>query len=249
MRENEIKRDLRSLSQLLSNWDKNVKNPNVLNNDLVFTPGGGNINYSLERSTPLIFKDIDLERHSIPSGIENLNSNEKDFEVHLNILLSEVTSDDDPNFDPILRLGVAIKVKGDYIKADSLKSVICSWHLDRDSTATSGYSHPTYHLNFGGDHMTSFAIAEDGYFGNLLLLPNPRIIHPPMDLILSCDFIIKNFYKKSRHQKITDLPAYKTLVDRASKRYWASFANAFASKWNNDLIVKNLSHNNVIGNH
>jgi hypothetical protein len=249
MRENEIKKDLRSLSQILDGWDRNVKNANILNTNLNYSSNGSIINYNLERTTPLIFKHIDLDRHSIPSGIENLNSNEKDFEVHLSIRLSEQSIDDDFTIDPLTSLGVGIKIKGDYLMDDSMKNAICSWHLDRDAPAGSVYCHPLYHLNFGGDNMTSFAIADKNYFGNLLLLPNPRVIHPPMDMVLSCDFIIRNFYKKSTHKKITDLPAYKTLFNRAAKRYWASYAFAFASKWNNTLSVTNLSHDSIIGNH
>jgi hypothetical protein len=248
MRENDIKKDLRSLSQLLLNWEKNVPNANILNTNLNYSSSGNIINYSLEKTSPLIFKNIDLDRHSIPTGIENLHSDDKDFEIHLNILLSEHSDEDDFTIDPLTKLGVSIKVKGDYVKDGDMKSAICSWHLDRDAPAASTYCHPLYHLNFGGDQMTSHSLADPNYFGNLLLMPNPRIIHPPMDLILSCDFIIRNFYKKSTHKAITELPAYKTIFNRSAKRYWSSYAFAFASKWDNKLTVSNLSHENVIGN-
>ena len=209
---------------------------------------GKEITYSLEKNSPLIFKNIDLDRHSIPTGIEKLPSNDKDFEVHLNMVLSEISDEDDFSVDPLTKLGVSIKIKGDYIKDNELKNAICSWHLDRDAPVSSSYCHPLYHLNFGGDQMTSHALNDPNYFGNLLLLPNPRIIHPPMDLILSCDFIIKNFYKISTHKSITDLPEYKSILNRSTKRYWSSYAFAFASKWNQDLNVSNLSHESVIGN-
>ena len=247
MRENEIKKDIRTLSHLLLGWEKNVKNANVLNTNINCNSKGNIINYSLEKTVPLVFRNIDLDRHTIPSGIENLHSDDKDFEVHLNILLSELSHEDDITVDPLTNLGVSIKVKGEYVKDSDVKNAICSWHLDRDAPAGSTYCHPLYHLNFGGDQMTSHALNDPNYFGNLLLMPNPRIIHPPMDLIISCDFIIRNFYKKSTHKTITELPAYKTIFNRATKRYWASYAFAFASKWDNNLTVSNLSHETVIG--
>jgi hypothetical protein len=247
MREKIIKKDLITLSHLLNNWDKNVKNASILNTNLNHGLNGSIINYSLEKTTPLIFKHIDLDRHSIPSGIEKLGPNEKDFEVHLSIELSEQRIEDNLTIDPLISLGVSIKIKGAYKMDGSKKNVICSWHLDRDNPVSSAYCHPIYHLNFGGDNMTSFAIEDKEYFGNLLLLPNPRVIHPPLDIVLSCDFIIRNFYKKSTHKKITDLPTYKSLFNRAAKRYWATYAFAFASKWNDSLQVTNLSHESVIG--
>lgn len=247
MRENEIKKDIRALSQLLLGWGKNVKNASILNH-INCNSRGNIINYSIEKASPLIFTNIDLDRHSIPTGIENLDAGDKIFEVYLNILLSEHSHEDDITIDPLTSLGVSIKVKGEYTKgSEDIKTVVCSWHLDRDSPVNSTYCHPLYHLNFGGDHMTSYALAEPNYFGNLLLMPNPRIIHPPMDLILSCDFIIRNFYKKSTHKSITELPAYRAIFNRAAKRYWASYAFAFASKWDVRLAVSNLSHDNVIG--
>jgi hypothetical protein len=247
MRESEIKKDIRTLSQLLIGWGKNVKNANVLNTSINCNSKGNIINYSLEKTAPLVFRNIDLDRHSIPSGIENLHSDDKNFEVHLNIFLSENDHEDDLSLDPLTRLGVNFKVKGDFELGGELKSAICSFHLDRDAPAGSIYCHPLYHLNFGGDQMTSHALIEPNYFGNLLLMPNPRIIHPPMDLILSCDFIIRNYYKKSTHKTITELPAYKKIFNRAAKRYWASYTFAFASKWDNSLTVSNLSHETVIG--
>ncbi|MEJ5051008.1 hypothetical protein WH221_14355 [Chryseobacterium culicis] len=248
MRENQIKKDVRTLSQLLGKWGKNVPKANILNTNFSCSSKDSIITYSLNKSSPLIFKNIDLDRHSIPSGIENLPIDKKEFEVHLNIVLAEHSLDDDYAVDPLTRLGVTIKVNGLYEKGEEdSKYVVCSWHLDRDAPEDSTYCHPLYHLNFGGDSMTSHALEEPNFFGNLLLMPNPRIIHPPMDLILACDFIIRNFYKKTTHQSITNLPAYKDIFNRAANRYWASYAFAFASKWNDTLSVSNLSHNKVIG--
>ncbi|MDF2833026.1 hypothetical protein [Chryseobacterium indoltheticum] len=247
MRENEIKKDIRTLSQLLLNWGKNVPNANILNTGLNCSSKHNIIKYNLDRTSPLIFKNIDLERHSIPTGIETLHVDKKSFEVHLSMVLEECADDDDFSVDPLKRLGVNIKIQGDYEGPHNLESVICSWHLDRDAPTGCAHCHPLYHLNFGGDVMTSRALSNPGYFGSLLLMPNPRLIHPPMDMILSCDFIIRNFYNKTSNTSIISKPAYKTILERASKRYWSSYAFAFASKWNNGLAVSNLSHKDVIG--
>ncbi len=248
MRANSIKSDLRSLSGFLDKWGKNVKNAGLLSKINVSDSTDGTIKYSIEKSEPLIFRNIELERHSIPSGIENLPFDNNTFEVHLNMRLTERDGKDDL-FDPIVSLGVSIKIAAEYFTENDIKSAMCSWHLDRADSSKSDYCHPIYHLNFGGDQMTALALQNESYFGNLLLLPNPRIIHPPLDLILACDFVINNFYKRDNHKKMTDLPGYKMLINRAAERYWKAYTFAFASKWNKDLNVSNLTHNHIIGIH
>jgi hypothetical protein len=247
MRDTQIKKDLRSLAGLLSSWGKNVRNSNVLNNMVVYKEANNLVGYSLDKATPLIFTNIDLDRHSIPSGIENIHDDYKTFDIHLNILFKENNGELDDS-DPIENLGVSIRIEGDFIKDDKEGKAMCSWHLDRDGAAKSVYCHPIYHMNFGGEHMTAQAIKSNGYFGNLLLLPNPRIIHPPMDIVLSCDFILRNFYKKATHQSITSLPGYKILVKQAVDRYWTSYFFAFASNWKEDMKISNLTFEKLIGN-
>jgi hypothetical protein len=246
MRENEIRADLRTLAHFLDNWDKNVKNASLLNQiKVTSTPL---ISYSISTSQPLIFSNIDIDRHSIPTGIDSIPKDDRLFNVHINILFAEEVKLTSELYDPISKLGVAFKIKGEYIKGEEIKKAMCSWHLDKTTSSGSSFHHPTYHLNFGGDHMIDEVKLNNDCFGNLLLLPNPRVIHPPMDIILSCDFVIKNFYTKSRHQKLTQSNGYIRLIEKARKRYWESFVYALISNWDTTFTVSNLEFENVIGN-
>ena len=237
----EIKKDLRSLSGLLSTW-RNVKNPNILQN-IVFTEiGDSRVKYSIFDTEPLTFINVDLDRHCIPSGIEKFKSSEIDFEVKL--MSNYVEFDNKSEFiDPINELGVRIIAEIFYPDGNDVRDANCSWHLDKGAPSDSIFSHPIYHMNFGGSHMTK----QGNTFGKLLLLTAPRIIHPPMDIILSCDFIIRNFYTKEKHIKITELPSYKTILDKAKLRYWKPYGQAFVSNWDKGLAVKNLSSISLFG--
>jgi len=243
---NDIKKELRSFSAYLDNWGKNVKNANILNTLSVLN-SGEQIQYSLERAKPLIFQNIDIERHVIPKGIDKLcPKNERDFKVELTINLAQLIKPEDAE-DPILNLGVSIKVEGDYIDKDDYESVICCWHLDKGNIDESLYNHPIYHMNFGGDLMSDKLTEEKNpkYFGGLLLLPSPRVMHPPMDIILACDFIIKNFYEKSKHIEMTTLPGYVDLINKSKNRYVKPYAYALASAWEKSLEKGNLKHSSL----
>ena len=245
---NEIKKDLRSLSGYLGNWGKYVKNHSMLSN-ITCNENHGVIHYTIEKAKPLIFQDIDIERHVIPQGIDSLcRETERFFEVALIIHLSQINNPKDLE-DPISKLGVAIKIEGEYATSKNFEKVICSWHLDKGDSTKSLFTHPTYHLNFGGDHMKDKIKEEENpkYYGGLLLLPAPRVLHPPMDIILSCDFIIKNFYEKAKHVSLTSLPGYKDLLERAKNRYLRPYIYALGSAWNNGLTISNLTHEAAFG--
>lgn len=245
MKQNDIRKDLRSLSGLLSGWGKYVKNPNMLQNlNINEIVKGGDLHYTITVSEPLTFLRIDLDRHCLPSGIEKIPANDIEFEVAMTLLCSE-SKEDNAEQDPIKSLGVNIIVKALYSNGTDLKEANCSWHLDKGSPVGAIFSHPEYHMNFGGSHM----VKQGDIFGNLLLLSSPRIIHPPMDIILSCDFIIRNFYSKANHRKITDNPKYLEIIERAKARYWQPYSKAFFSNWNEDQKVVNLPYKSLIGHH
>lgn len=245
---NDIKKELRAFSHFLDNWRSNVKNASLLNR-LVVSNSHRKIDYSLQRTEPLIFQNIDIERHVIPQGIDKLcPDKERDFKVELTIKLVQEDKYIEPN-DPITTLGLSIKIEGEYWKkGEDMQNAICCWHLDKGGTEDAKYDHPVYHMNFGGDLMSDKLVEEEdpNYFGKLLLLPSPRIMHPPMDIILACDFIIKNFYEKKNHRELTTLPGYVELINRAKNRYIKPYAYAFASAWETSLKKDNLEHSSLL---
>ena len=222
----QIAKELRALGELLRRWGY-VKNTSNLAHLDVKQLQDGLISYEFNDSTAIIFNGVDMYNHCLPRGIEKIPKDEIDLFVKLMTIVTQSPFDDDG--DPIRHLGVNIVVEAQYYLTghDDLIAVNCAWHLDKGAPQGAEFSHPLYHLNFGGSNMTK----QGDVFGKLLLLAAPRIIHPPMDIILSCDFIIRNFYGKAKHEKITKKPEYIRLIERAHRRYWKPYYNAMLSHW------------------
>lgn len=107
------------------------------------------------------------------------------------------------------------------------KDFYACWHLDKNiKSAPPKYTHPLYHLQFGGNTM-----GED--VGKVLLLGSPRIPHPPMDLFLGFHFIINNFYSSKDYTWVKDIlndGEYQEIIVRAQKRMWEPYFSAYSGK-------------------
>jgi len=239
MRLNELRKDLRSLSGLLNNWGY-VKNPGVLHR-ITTTKEGNKISYFIAESEALEFINFDIENHTIPNGLEKIPTDKVDTSIRLFSECVELISDEKIDIIDTLCVNFIIEVM--YTDEEQIKHVICCWHLDKHGYPPSKVSHPKYHLTFGGKHMKEHSDS----LGKLLLMPTPRIMYPPLDIVLSCDFIIKNYYEKRKSNNITKEPLYKEIVERAKEKYWKVFGEAFVSKWHDQHEVDNLSHSMVIG--
>lgn len=117
-----------------------------------------------------------------------------------------------------------------------------AWHFDKhpdkksdnSPEATPEFHHPLYHLHFGGYELTE---EEDLEHGNILIVEAPRIMHPPMDLVLAVDFVLNNFYSCHSCQPFIDLisePDYTRIVKNSRERFWKPFAFGFASNFTID---------------
>jgi hypothetical protein len=120
------------------------------------------------------------------------------------------------------------------IETDTQQNV-CSWHFDRhigDSSDVQGEAHPLYHFQHGGHAMKDI----HGSLGRTLLLSAPRLAFPPMDAVLSLDFVLSNFAGPS-WQGLRDESAYVRLLQDSQKLYWQPYIKQLASWW--DLGPKN----------
>ena len=119
------------------------------------------------------------------------------------------------------------------------QSNFCSWHFDRHITNksedrnSSAEAHPLYHFQHGGHAMKKFAES----LGSMLLLPAPRLAFPPMDAILSLDFVLSNFSGLC-WQQLRDEPTYLRLLKESQKKYWQPYLLRLASWWD-DSSQKN----------
>lgn len=117
---------------------------------------------------------------------------------------------------------------------------ISSWHLDRHEVkAEDGpcdYIHPIYHFTHGGHKMEGFSINDDDYFGNTIIMRNPRLMHPPMDLILGIDFIFNQFLPSNDLSILNDR-AYNDIVTEVKSFLWKPFALALAKNYCSSISV------------
>lgn len=120
-------------------------------------------------------------------------------------------------------------------------TLLSSWHFDKhivsddneeDEEDEEGEgepedAHPLYHFQYGGKNLAPL----DGNHGGILILPSPRIGHPPMDVVLAIDFILSNFagvHWKSLREK----PDYSSRLSDAQNRYLKPYVESMVSWWN-----------------
>lgn len=112
------------------------------------------------------------------------------------------------------------------------KGNVCSWHFDRHISGDDPTedvlteAHPRYHFQHGGHAMEPFA----DNLGGMLLLPAPRLAFPPMNAILSLDFVLSNFSGQC-WQQLRDEPTYVRLLKDSQHAYWRPYIEKIASWW------------------
>jgi hypothetical protein len=115
------------------------------------------------------------------------------------------------------------------IKTDFLYA---AWHLDKHSPdpkdGETTYSHPLYHLHFGGKRMEAKGY---DFFGNAIILDSPRLLYPPMDAVLGIDFILQNYIGKGFIEELIKAPEYVTMVKKSQERLWKPFYTSLYSHW------------------
>lgn len=114
---------------------------------------------------------------------------------------------------------------------------ICCWHLDGEDggaqSTQAGYDffHPYYHVQHGGNTVreNGVGINESDYYGHMLLVDSPRLMHPPMDLILGFDFILCNFLPKQIIESLRGGAQYAGVVKNAQQLVWGTYFNTLAA--------------------
>jgi len=201
-----------------------------------------------DRSTPTTWKQVVGELHfDLPVPTSTLPTNTKIVEVTFSAEMEGRYFDKgNPNIlsDPLVCLtNFNIMIYG---LDENNKDLCAAWHLDRHTdelgigTADDkGYMHPEYHITFGGKKMEK---DEPLNFGNILILPTPRLPHPPMDVVLGIDFIIQNFYPKEHKIDILEDERYIAIVKNAQLRLWRPYFRSLASHWQSNLCTVNTDN-------
>jgi hypothetical protein len=226
--------ELRRFKKLLEdNMGGYLLNPGVLETAIakVKDPSKPSWGYDIPR---LEFVNLDLGRVVCPNLHEDFLKNAV-LELKLNI--SCLSNMPDPIDDPIKDFGIQI-----IVKIRTLEKVIAknAWHFEPHPAVDDNgnpskqpeFHHPLYHLHFGGYELTNET--EGLQYGNILILEAPRIMHPPMDIVLAIDFVLNNFYSYHSCQPLINLtsePDYIRIVKNARERFWKPFAFGLASNF------------------
>lgn len=152
-----------------------------------------------------------------------------DLTLTLDIGVVGICDENSDIIDPMRGLIIDIRITG---KAEDQRNVCCTWHLDRHEGTSSDpppdEAHPRYHFQYGGRLLKS--VNENFNHGDSLLLESPRIAHPPLDGILSVDFIISNFFG-SKWKNLRIDGEYTALIKSAQKRFWKPYIIAASQPW------------------
>lgn len=146
------------------------------------------------------------------------------------------------NVDCISNFLFEINIEGHV--SDRYETLKSCWHLDKHIESDDGndgvpkFTHPSYHFQFGGDFIQN---CEKGDLG---ILANPRIPHPPMDVFLGFNFIINNFYNRKDYDFVNRILQdydYQIIIKRAQERLWIPYFKAFdASNTHNDFTISKI---------
>ncbi len=202
----------------------------------------------------LKFKNINLERHVRPSKIyTSIKSGECEAKLLLTVFCDCIHNDKaDLILDTTKTIGAKFEVQCDYLCNESgdVKFLHSSWHIDKhDSTKQVSSIHPLFHFEYGNSELNK---SEDFNFGDFIILDTPRIMHPPLDIVLGIDFVIKNFYQYKDHYVLTENPLYKKYIENAQMRLWKPYFISLASKFHNfgtEYTIQNKLAENILECH
>jgi len=182
------------------------------------------ISYSI---LPLKIKIPENLSHTIPTGA-------KDIVLCFSVKNISITQDKDIISNPIKKLDTFnIVIKG---KDADENELISSWHLDKKIISdTYNCREPEFHFTFGGYKMENESKENNLDYGQLLLLRTPRIMHPPLDLILGIDFILNNYMSKKYSGIFINEKKYIKIINQVKELIWQPYALAFAKKMQNDF--------------
>lgn len=170
----------------------------------------------------LKFENIDPDKKFKKTRPQSFDS-ETGMELTLSVdLIGKVPNEEVE--DPFTKLEINIELLG--FDSD-LNDLINCWHIDRHILAKEGeeeeespyFPHPLYHIQYGGRKMTN---REDLNYGNILVIDSPRISFPPMDIILTLDYVIANYYGKIWYELKDDI-RYNEAISYSREKIWRPY--------------------------
>lgn len=153
-------------------------------------------------------------QHSIPQ-----NCKKATLFMSLNLQFSEHRFE----FSDIRGLNIDIEIMSTDDSGQSYKS---AWHLDfHETNLSESFAHPKFHFQFGGKKLRESIKEPNASLnaGELFLVDAPRLIHPPMDIVLAVDFVAGNFIGVKFWKKLRNLPLFVNLHRRSEELLWEPY--------------------------
>jgi hypothetical protein len=210
-----ISSDLQALASVLEKHQAHIfANPEVLRSSANQVVRGGRPNAWHYEVPPFVMR-VPSPQQTFPRGCGEL-------EIELQLEVDGECNPDEAG-DGITHLIMDLKV------SSGATGAMCAWHFDRhigDENDGDGEAHPLYHFQHGGKAVEPVY----GMFGMSLFLPAPRLPFPPMDAILSIDFVISNFCGEAWRNLRNDTE-YLRLLRGAQKQLWRPYMQRLAEWW------------------
>jgi hypothetical protein len=216
-------------------WASNIANIGILEDAFSNLRDTEN-QYTINK---LMFTNINLGRNRRPGGKISESVCELFLDIKLNNLLSDNIVDPFEKYTMFFKLVAEVSSLGNHNEITK-----CCWHLDKDDGKSIDFIHPLYHLQYGGHEIVK---DTDFRYGNFLLIEAPRVMHPPLDIILAIDFIINNFYSAESRKILQKERNYLKVVEKAKKQFWKPYALAFASNFDKIEDVDTKFAKKIIG--
>lgn len=120
-----------------------------------------------------------------------------------------------------------------------------SWHLDRhimEKEEGEGENlHPLYHMTYGGHYMESKQEQDIDVYGKSLIIRAPRLMHPPLELILGLDFIFRHYIPRKK-LPLLDYKPYIDIVENIKKEIWFPYALALAKNYCRNIQIDTIPY-------
>ena len=169
--------------------------------------------------------------HTMPEGVKNIT---------ISLSVDDTIS---------IRRFNSQRVEDPFLKLDNFNITLnyndthySSWHLDRhimDRNEGDGDNlHPLYHMTYGGHYMESKQVEGEDVYGKSLIVRAPRLMHPPLELILGLDFIFRHYIPR-KSLPLLDHPSYIRIVELVKKDIWFPFALALTKNYCENIDIDN----------
>lgn len=170
--------------------------------------------------------DVTLLRFRLPKLAGGKPSDISGVVATLNVSSSGTTTSTQ-NGDPLSYSAVDLVLTGNARYGSESGTATAAWHFDRHVGGEHEpvhEPHPLYHVQYGGRRMLGVDL------GRTLLSDAPRLLHPPMDVVLAVDLVVSNFMCEAWN-RLSEDPAYVRIVDNSYRRLWRPWFSFVASFW------------------